>query len=307
MEIPGGERGQCVKNDQREIMKDLITIYIVEDELLIAACLKDQLLYSGYHVLGTSTRGEKSIQAIRDLKDKGKEPQVVLMDIHLRGSIDGVETARLISEEFQCAIIFLTGQSSKEVYDRSFHIKPFGYILKPYDLDQMIMTIEIAAYQRKLEIENREIRRELERLLNEKIRENTEMLELYDTITENTLTGIWVVHNDKVVFANRAIASMFGYTPEEFRAFNYRDLTGLLHPDDRSRLLELAQQKPANENIPQQTLFRIFRKDGEIRWMKTFIRRIRFRDRTSLHQTFLDVTEYMNCTPNKLTANHEKK
>jgi len=287
-------------------MKEPITIYIVEDELLIAACLKDQLLSTGYKVLGTATRGENSIQAIRELKNEGQEPEVVLMDIHLRGNLDGIETARLISEEFHCAIIFITGQSSKEVYDRSFHIKPFGYVLKPYDLEQMIMIIEIAAYQRKLEIENLEIREKLEKHLNEKIRENTEVLELYETITENTLLGIWVLQDEKVIFANKAIANLFGYTLEEISTFNERDLLGLLHPDDRSRLLDLARKRLQGETPPQHALFRIFRKDGETRWMKTFVRRIQHRGKPALHQTYLDITEYVHFDPNKPVIHDEE-
>jgi len=140
-------------------MKKPTTVFIVEDEMLIAACLKDQLQESGFQILGHSARGEKSLDEIQMLKDNGAEPDIVLMDINLRGALDGIETARRITELFNCGIIFLTGQSSKEVYERSFFIKPLGYVLKPYNLEQMVMTIEIASYQRMLELENKEKRR----------------------------------------------------------------------------------------------------------------------------------------------------
>ncbi len=147
--------------------KKTVTIYIVEDELLIAACLRDQLEETGFQIFGISTRGEKSIEEIKKLRNEGREPEIVLMDINLRGQMDGIETARQITELFDCAIIFLTGQSSREVYERSFDIKPFSCVLKPYDQEQMIMAIEIAAYQRKLEIENKEIKEKLASILNE--------------------------------------------------------------------------------------------------------------------------------------------
>ncbi|TSA28029.1 MAG: PAS domain S-box protein [Bacteroidetes bacterium] len=170
----------------------------------------------------------------------------------------------------------------------------------------MIMIIEIAAYQRKLEIENLEIREKLEKHLNEKIRENTEVLELYETITENTLLGIWVLQDEKVIFANKAIANLFGYTLEEISTFNERDLLGLLHPDDRSRLLDLARKRLQGETPPQHALFRIFRKDGETRWMKTFVRRIQHRGKPALHQTYLDITEYVHFDPNKPVIHDEE-
>ena len=103
-----------------------ISIYIVEDELLISASLKSQLQQFGYDIFGSSIRGESCLDDIAELSKQGREPEIVLMDIHLRGELDGIDTAKKIIEKFNCAIIFLTGQSSKEIYERSFKIKPFG-------------------------------------------------------------------------------------------------------------------------------------------------------------------------------------
>jgi len=175
-----------------------ISIFIVEDELLISASLKSQLQSFGYVVLGSSTRGEQCIEEIERLSKEGKEPEIVLMDIHLRGEIDGIETARSLVEKFNCAIIFLTGQSSKEIYERSFKIKPFGYLLKPIDMEQTKMTIEIAAYQRNLEIENRVYQQQLEILLEQRKRENDEITALYHTITNNSLVGMTITQDIKL-------------------------------------------------------------------------------------------------------------
>ena len=83
-----------------------ISIFIVEDELLISASLKSQLQSFGYEVLGSSTKGEQCVEEIERLSKEGKEPEIVLMDIHLRGEIDGIETARRLVDKFNCAIIF---------------------------------------------------------------------------------------------------------------------------------------------------------------------------------------------------------
>lgn len=301
MAVPRREGNQYVANDQLEKMKEPVTVFIVEDEMLIAACLRDQLLESGFSVLGTSMRGKKCINDIQRLKEEGREPEIVLMDINLRGEMNGIDAARLITEQFNCAIIFLTGQSSREVYERSFFIKPFGYVLKPYDLEQMIMTIEIAAYQRKLEIENKEIREKLENLLSEKTKENVELLGLYETIIENSLVGIWVLQERRVIFANKAMADLLGYTQEELFEITELELLNVFHPDDQERLADISERRIQGEEIPQHTHFRIIRKSGEIRRIRSFVKRIQYQDKPALHQTFLDITENENFTisPNK--------
>jgi len=306
MALFGREGDQYVKNDQLKKMKKATTVFIVEDEMLIAACLKDQLQESGFQILGHSARGEKSIEEIHKLKEEGNEPDIVLMDINLRGALDGIETARQITELFNCGIIFLTGQSSREVYERSFFIKPFGYVLKPYDVEQMVMTIEIASYQRKLEVENREIRQKLETLLTEKIKENTEVLEMYNTIVENSLMGVMVFQEDKVVFANSAFANMLGCSPEETTRLTRQDLVNFLVPEDREWLVRLLDRRFKDETPPQHTMFRIVRADGELRWVKTYVRRIEFNQKIALHQTYLDVTEYVNFNPAINHQNNEK-
>lgn len=158
----------------------------------------------------------------------------------------------------------------------------------------MAMTIEIAAYQRKLEIENKQIREKLEQLLLEKMKENTEVLELYKTIIENSLAGIWVFQEGRIVFANLAMAMSLGYTHEEVSAFTEQEITQVIHPADRERLFEIGKQRLEGKDIPQHTTFRIIKKDGEIRWMRSFVKRITYLGKPALHQTYLDITEYVN-------------
>jgi len=206
-----------------------ISIYIVEDELLISASLKSQLQQFGYEISGSSTRGELCLEEITALSEQGREPEIVLMDIHLRGELDGIETARRINDKFNCAIIFLTGQSSKEVYERSFKIKPFGYLLKPIDMEQTKMTIEIASYQRNLEIENTLYQKNLEALLEKRSQENREMVAMYQTIIDNSQMGFTIRQEDRFVFANSRVAELFGYSLDEFLASKARRYSHCQH------------------------------------------------------------------------------
>jgi PAS domain S-box-containing protein len=271
-----------------------ISIYIVEDELLISASLKSQLQNFGYRILGSSIRGESSLEDIEQLSLQGQEPEIVLMDIHLRGEIDGIETAKRIHEKFNCGIIFLTGQSSKEVYERSFKIKPFGYLLKPIDMEQTKMTIEIAAYQRNLEIENKVYQKDLELLLEKRTQENKELMQMYESIIDNSLMGLTIMQDEKFVFANRRTAEIFGYTPEEFLNFSIRDIVSLLHPEDQVKVVQLSASRLGGAAAPQNTHIRIYRKDKQLRWLETDVRTISYKGKPALHQTFMDITDVQN-------------
>lgn len=271
-----------------------ISIYIVEDELLISASLKSQLQQFGYEIYGSSIRGETCLEEIAELSRQGREPEIVLMDIHLRGEMDGIETAKLINEKFNCAIIFLTGQSSKEIYERSFKIKPFGYLLKPIDMEQTKMTIEIASYQRNLEIENTLYQKDLEALLEKRSQENKELMAMYQTIVDNSLMGLTIMQNEKFVFANNRTAEIFGYSLEEFLLFSLRDIFGLLHPDDQELVITQSQIRLDGGEFPQNPRIRIFTRDKQLKYLETHVKAVQFKGKPALHQTFLDVTDFYN-------------
>jgi DNA-binding response OmpR family regulator len=140
-----------------------ISLYIVEDELLIAHDLKNKLTEFGYEVLGIDTKGENSISNITTLKESNREPDIVIMDVKLAGKMDGIEAARILTENFNCGIIFLTSMNKSEVFSKSFSLKPYAYLFKPVDVDQIRAAIEVANYQRNLEITNERIISELKR------------------------------------------------------------------------------------------------------------------------------------------------
>ena len=270
-----------------------ISIYIVEDELLISASLKSQLRQFGYEISGSSIRGEACLKDIAELSRQGKEPEIVLMDIHLRGEMDGIETARLINDKFNCAIIFLTGQSSKEIYDRSFKIKPFGYLLKPIDMEQTKMTIEIASYQRNLEIENTLYQKDLEALLEMRSQENRELISMYQTIVDNSLMGLTIMQHGKFVFANNRTAEIFGYPLKEFLSFSITEIINLVHPEDQLKLSALLQSQTNGDEFPKNARIRIFTSDNQLKQIETHVKAVQFKGKPALHQTFFDISSYM--------------
>ncbi|MCK9218627.1 MAG: response regulator [Bacteroidales bacterium] len=138
-----------------------ISLYIVEDELLLAHELKTKLTGFGYEVLGIDRKGENAIENISNLHESDKVPDIIIMDVKLAGKMDGIEAARILTENYNCGIIFLTSLNRSEVFAKSFSLKPYAYLFKPVEIDQIRVAIEVANYQRNLEITNERIISEL--------------------------------------------------------------------------------------------------------------------------------------------------
>jgi len=151
-----------------------ISLYIVEDEFIIANDLKNQLAGFGYEVLGTDGSGEKAVESIDTLAGKNMLPDIVLVDIKLPGTMDGIEAAKQITKKYDCGIIFFTSMNKNEAFDRSFFLKPYAYLFKPLDMDQVRMAIELANYQRNLEIENKKTIEELKNEIEKRQRAEKE-------------------------------------------------------------------------------------------------------------------------------------
>src|ERR1051325_10383950 len=104
------------------------TILIVEDEPIVAADLTAKLNHLGYQVIGSTGRGEDAITLARDWR-----PDMILMDIHLQGKMDGVEAAARIDQLYALPFIYLTAHSDAATIQRAKITDCFGYILKPFE------------------------------------------------------------------------------------------------------------------------------------------------------------------------------
>jgi len=111
---------------------------IVEDEMIIGANISMQLTSLGYEVIGILPRGEEAIQFVRD-----NHPDVVLMDINLRGNLDGVETAQKIQEEKEIPVIYITANADDVNFNRAKSTKPQAFISKPFKKLDLQRAIEL--------------------------------------------------------------------------------------------------------------------------------------------------------------------
>jgi len=121
-------------------------ILVVEDEGIVAMEIKDRLEGLGYKVSELASSGEEAIQ-----KAQRVLPDLVLMDIILKGSMDGVEAAEKIRANLGIPVVYLTAYSDDSTLQRAKITEPFGYILKPFDERELYSTIEMALYKHKME------------------------------------------------------------------------------------------------------------------------------------------------------------
>ena len=119
-------------------------IMIVEDESIVAMGIKHKLEDLGYDVVGIVATGEGAV--ITALKTK---PDLILMDIVLKGDLDGIEAAQQIHKHQDTPIIYITAYSDEEVLERARITEPYGYILKPFKKSEINANIQMAIYKHK--------------------------------------------------------------------------------------------------------------------------------------------------------------
>ncbi len=115
-----------------------IKILIVEDEMIIAANIAMQLGNLGYEISAIVPRGEDALQHLKENK-----PDVILLDINLKGKLDGIETARLMQKTDDIPLIYLTANADDAHFERAKDTKPYAFISKPFKKTDLQRAIEL--------------------------------------------------------------------------------------------------------------------------------------------------------------------
>jgi len=121
-------------------------ILIVEDNNIVAIELRDRLQGLGYTIAALTSSGEEAIE-----KAAERRPDLVLMDIRLKGDLNGMEAAEEIRARFDIPVVYLTACTDENTLQRAKITEPYGYILKPFEERGLHSTIEIALYKHKIE------------------------------------------------------------------------------------------------------------------------------------------------------------
>ncbi|MFD2202663.1 LytR/AlgR family response regulator transcription factor [Shivajiella indica] len=130
-------------------------ILIVEDDMIIAANISLQLSNLGYEVTGIETRGEDAVNHARE-----NHPDIILMDIQLKGKIDGVEAAKSIQKTWDIPLVYLTANSDEASFQRAKETHPYAFISKPFNklnLERTIALVEEKIKEKKTPDEEQDL------------------------------------------------------------------------------------------------------------------------------------------------------
>jgi diguanylate cyclase (GGDEF)-like protein/PAS domain S-box-containing protein len=240
-------------------------ILIVEDESIVALDIQDRLESLGYEVPATVASGEMAVEMAGVL-----DPDLVLMDIHLQGQMDGIEAAEQIRQRFGMPVVYVTANADHPTVQRAKLTEPFGYIIKPFDERELHTTIEMALYKHQA---GRALRESEER---------------YRLLVELSPEAIVVQRDEKIVYANLAAANLFG-------AEGVETLLGLavgdfVHPDHRENFLarerHLAEHHQSNLKIEK-----FVRLGGQVRDVEVVLASVTYGGKPATQIITRDITE----------------
>jgi two-component system, cell cycle sensor histidine kinase and response regulator CckA len=124
----------------------MTSIMVVEDERIVAKNIEESLLSMGYDVLGSHATGADCLRQAGE-----RRPDLVLIDVRIKGDVDGIETAKLLRRRFDVPVVFLTAYADDETLRRAREAEPHGYILKPFRASDLRAGVEIAVFKHRLE------------------------------------------------------------------------------------------------------------------------------------------------------------
>lgn len=171
---------------------------VVEDEFITAEHLRRSIQGFGYDVCAVASSADEALKKARKFL-----PDLVLMDIILKGGADGIEAAHCLRSQLDVPVIFITAYANKEMLERAKQAEPYGYILKPFQIKELQTAIEMAIYRHRKEAKRRED-------------------EQWYVATLNTIEEAVIAINarDEIIFLNRAAETLTGW--ENGTAFGQR-------------------------------------------------------------------------------------
>jgi signal transduction histidine kinase len=152
-----------------------LKILIVEDDAVSALLLQKALEKNKHEILGIADSGEKALELL-----KQNHADIVMMDINLAGELDGIKTTEIINEKYDIPVVYLSASSDAETLNKVVGTNPSAYVIKPFNIRELNMVIELAIFKDRKEKELQKLNNELE----EKVKLRT--VELYDANKELT-------------------------------------------------------------------------------------------------------------------------
>lgn len=200
---------------------DNIKIVIVEDEAIVAMDLEQRLIGMGFHVVEIFKNGNDLLEHLSTLS-----VDLLLMDINLKSDMDGIELYKLVKEQYNIPAIFSTAYSDPSTLARVKALDPYGYIVKPYNDQELFRTIDIGLYKFKLTSE---------------LKEREEILQCIADSANDCI--MMLDENADVIFWNQVSEAHFGLSSNDIIGKNWMDI---LYTDS-----EDSSSVDVNKHIPK--------------------------------------------------------
>ncbi|MBU7047482.1 MAG: response regulator [Theionarchaea archaeon] len=188
-------------------------ILVVEDERIVAEDIRRSLETLGYAVTAVVSSGEEALQ-----KAAEENPDLVLMDIVLKGDMDGIEAAQVMNSRFNIPVVYLTAYADDRKLQRAMVTGPYGYILKPFEDRELRTTIEMALYKHKME---------------KKLKESEQWLA---TTLKSIGDGVITTDTEGIVtFINPVAETLTGWTQDEAVGSPLSEVFHIINEETRER------------------------------------------------------------------------
>ncbi|HWA46747.1 MAG TPA: response regulator [Dongiaceae bacterium] len=246
-------------------------ILLVEDERIPAFNLQQRLRKLGYDVPSIVPSGTEALMLIEQ-----QRPDMVLMDIHIEGDLDGIETASRIPPEWMIPVIYLTAYSEEATLQRAAATKPYGYLLKPFSERELHATIQMALQRHATELALRQREADLERSRED-----------FRFLFANNPLPMWVFDLETLAFldVNEAAVTTYGYAREEFLGMT---ITQIRPAEDIPKIQDLLTSKAPHHSAQN---WRHLRKNGKIIEVDVFSYALTFDGRPARITVAVDVTQ----------------
>jgi PAS domain S-box-containing protein len=214
-------------------------ILIVEDEAIVAEDLENLIIDFGYEMVGSVVGADDAIQQAIEHR-----PDLILMDIMLKGNKNGIDAANEIKDMLKIPIIFLTAYSDLKLIEEAKNTEPYAFIVKPFQDKQVIASIEMALS--RSQIEKKLFRSE----------------EIYHTLIDNIQDGLFLIQDGKLKFVNEAFSRIPGYTVDEVLGMDFKDFVA---PEDKDMVVDRYVRMMKGEKVLSNYEFHGIRKNEKKR------------------------------------------
>jgi PAS domain S-box-containing protein len=259
-------------------------ILVVEDEIIVAKNIQNKLESLGYGVPVIVATGEEAVDKAIEIR-----PDLILMDIKLKGEIDGIEAARQIKQFSKIPIVYLTGYGDDQLLQRAKLTEPYGYILKPFEAKELQSNITIALYKSKME---------------DRLRDNEEWLaDVLESIGDAVIS---VDLKENITFMNPLAEQLTGWKRTDALGLNLKNVFNIV--DEKTRISEenlanIAMEKDMIVSLENRNVILLI-KNGKSRYIDDTAAPIKnnkgivtgciiiFRDITGQRQTELELEKH---------------